>query len=305
MTKNYLKDTDFTPKEIEHLLAVSAEIKKYPERFISKLKNKTVALLFEKASLRTKFTLQIGVEEMGGFSVLNDGKIPDREPIQDITRNLERWVDIIVARVYSQSTLEEIARYTSLPVVNALSDVYHPCQAMADMLTLQEHFGKLRGLNLAFVGDGNNVANSLMLICASLGLNFRITTPAGYEPDSSVVKKAQALNKKSKGTLLITNNIDKAVRGADAIYTDTWVSMGEEAEADIRRRDFAKYKVTSQMFKLAKANAIFMHCLPKHPNEEVTEDVFESKRSLVFEQAENRLHTVKAILQYLVDKTNK
>lgn len=300
--KNFLKDTDLTSKEIEHLLKVSAEIKKHPELFSSRLKNKTVALLFEKASLRTKFTLQIGINEMGGYSVINDGKIPDREPIGDIARNLERWVDIVVARVYSQATLEELTNYSKIPIVNALSDKYHPCQALADMLTLQEHFGHLQGLKLAFVGDGNNVANSLMLTSASLGINFRIATPEGYEPDKNIIKKARSLNKKSKGTLLVTNSIEKAVRGVDVIYTDTWVSMGEEAEADIRRRIFAGHKVTNQMFKLAKKDAVFMHCLPKHPNEEVAEEVFESKRSLVFEQAENRLHTIKALLAFLVSR---
>ena len=238
---------------------------------------------------------------MGGYSVLNDGRIPDREPIGDIARNLERWTDIIVARVYAHSTLEELKNYSKVPVVNALSDLYHPCQVLADMLTLEEHFGSLRGLKLAFVGDGNNVANSLMLTCASLGLHFRIATPKGYEANPKVIKEAQNLNKKSKGTLLVTNNIENAVRGADVIYTDTWVSMGQEKEADTRRRIFAPYKVTEQMFKLANRGTVFMHCLPKHPNEEVTEDIFESKRSLVFEQAENRLHTIKALLNFLVN----
>ncbi|MFI5206369.1 MAG: ornithine carbamoyltransferase, partial [Candidatus Paceibacterales bacterium] len=208
--------------------------------------------------------------------------------------------DIIVARVYSQTTLEELARYTKIPVVNALSDLYHPCQVLADMLTLKEHFGHLRGLKLAFVGDGNNVANSLMLASASFGLNFRIATPKEYEPDKAVVKKAQSLNKKSRGTLLVTNNIKRAVKNADIIYTDTWISMGEEKEADVRRRVFSDYKVTKEMFKLANKKAVFMHCLPKHPNEEVAEEVFESPRSLVFEQAENRLHTIKALLQFLI-----
>lgn len=298
--KHYLKDTDLTPKQIEHLLKLSAEIKKHPELFSSKLKNKTVALLFEKASLRTKFTLQIGIAEMGGYSVINDGKIPDREPIKDIARNLERWVDIVVARVYSQDTLEELANYSKVPVVNALSDLYHPCQVLADMLTLKEHFGYLRGLKLAFVGDGNNVANSLMLASARLGINFRIATPKEYAPNNAMVQKAKNLNKKSKGALLITNNTDKAVKNADIIYTDTWVSMGEEKEADIRRKIFADYKVTEQMFKSASKNAVFMHCLPKHPNEEVSDEIFESRRSLVFEQAENRLHTIKALLDFLV-----
>lgn len=297
---DFLKDTDLNKEQVEYLLDMSGKIKKQPQKFKSTLKGKTVALLFEKASLRTKFTLQIGIHEMGGYSVINEGKIPDREPIADIARNLERWADIIVARVYAQSTLEELAFYARVPVVNALSNLYHPCQVLADMLTLKEQFGDLRKLKLAFVGDGNNVANSLMLTGASLGIDFRIATPKNYEPDQNVIKKAQSLNLKSGGSLLVTNEIKKAVKGADAIYTDTWVSMGQEHEADVRRRDFKNFKVTEKMFKFAGKNAVFMHCLPKHPNEEVEEEVFESKRSLVFEQAENRLHTIKALLAFFI-----
>src|SRR3989338_4834503 len=182
---DFLKDTDLNKEQVEYLLDMSGKIKKQPQTFKSTLPGKTVALLFDKASLRTKFTLQIGIHEMGGYSVINEGKIPDREPIADIARNLERLADIIVARVYAQATLEELTNYSKIPVVNALSDKYHPCQALADMLTLKEHFGRLQGLKLAFVGDDNNVANSLMLTSASLGINFRIATPEGYEPDKN------------------------------------------------------------------------------------------------------------------------
>lgn len=297
---DYLKDTDFSRQQLEEILDLSADIKKRPKAYGAALKGKTVALLFEKASLRTKFTLQIGVSQMGGFTVLNDGKIPDREPIADIARNLERWVDVIVARVYSQATLEELAACSKVPVVNALSNLFHPCQILADMLSLKERFGHLAGLKLAFVGDGNNVSNSLMLTCASVGLDFRIATPKNYGPDPALVKKAGALKAKSRGQLLVTSDPNKAVKGADVIYTDTWVSMGQEGEAAIRRRDFKGYQVTESMFKSAAKDAVFMHCLPKHPNEEVTDQVFESKRSLVFEQAENRLHTIKALLAFLI-----
>ncbi|MEK7618029.1 MAG: ornithine carbamoyltransferase [Patescibacteria group bacterium] len=298
---DYLKDNDFLAKQIAEVLDLSANIKARPMDFGSALKGRTVALLFEKASLRTKFTLQIGIGQMGGYSVLNDGKIPDREPIADIARNLERWVDIVVARVYAHSTLEELAKFCRVPVVNALSDWYHPCQVLADMLTLKEKYGDLRKVKLAFIGDGNNVCNSLMLASSSLGLDFRVATPKNYGPQKQVVKAAQGLGAKSKARIFITNNIDKAVMGADAIYTDTWVSMGLEAETDIRRRDFKGYQVNEKIFKSAAKHAVFMHCLPKHPNEEVSDEVFESNRSLVFEQAENRLHTIKALLLFLLN----
>ncbi len=296
---NYLKDNDIPSRQIKEILALGVKVKAEPQAFSQVLKGKTVALLFEKASLRTKFTLQIGIQQLGGYSVLNDGKIPDREPIADIARNLERWVDVVVARVYAHSTLEELARNCSKPVINALSDLYHPCQILADMLTLQEKFGNLKKLKLAFVGDGNNVCNSLLLAGMALGLDIRVVTPKKYAPAQEVINSARKLKVKSQGKLLITNNISKAVKGVDAIYTDTWVSMGQEAEADVRRKDFKGFQVTEKMFRLAKKHAVFMHCLPKHPNEEVADEVFESKRSLVFEQAENRLHTIKGLLIYL------
>jgi ornithine carbamoyltransferase len=296
---NYLKDDDFSPKQIKEVLELSARVKAEPQAFSQVLQGKVVALLFEKASLRTKFTLQIGIEQLGGYSVLNDGKIPDREPIADIARNLERWVNMVVARVYAHATLEELAKNCSKPVVNALSDLYHPCQILADMLTLQEKFGDFKKIKLAFVGDGNNVCNSLVLTGMALGLDMRVATPKNYAPDKAVINRAGKSKAKNLGKLLITNNINKAVKGVDVIYTDTWVSMGQEAEADVRRKAFKGFQVTEEMFKLAKKSAVFMHCLPKHPNEEVADEIFESSRSLVFEQAENRLHTIKGLLIYL------
>lgn len=303
--KDYLKDDDLSANQINQILELSLDIKKHPAAYSSALKGKTVALLFEKASLRTKFTLEIGIRQLGGYSVLNDGKIPDREPIADIARNLERWVDLVAARVYSHSTLEEFSRYCRVPVVNALSDSFHPCQVLADMLTLKEKFGDLRKVKLAFVGDGNNVCNSLLLTAVALGLDFRVAAPKKYQPSEQIIKTAQQLKAKSKGRLLVTDNINAALKGADAIYTDTWVSMGQEKQAAVRRRDFKVFKVTEEMFKSAEKHAVFMHCLPKHPGEEVSDEVFESKRSLVFEQAENRLHTIKALLVYLMKNQSK
>ncbi len=303
--RHYLADTDLEPGEILKVLALAAKIKKQPQKYRAAFKNKTVALLFEKLSLRTKFTLQIGVHEMGGFTVVNDGRIPDREPVADIARNLTRWVDLVAARVYSHSVLEDLARHSEVPVVNALSDLYHPCQILADMLTLKEHFGDLKKIKIAFVGDGNNVANSLILASGSLGLNMAIATPKGYEPRRQIIARAEILNNKSGGKFSATHNIAEAVKNADVIYTDTWVSMGDEKDAAKRREDFKNFQVTTKTFKQAKPNAMFMHCLPKHPNEEVAEEVFESARSLVFEQAENRLHAIKALLFYLLSSGGK
>lgn len=298
--KHFLKDTDLTAAEVREVLALSADIKQHPEKFRATLNNKTAALLFEKLSLRTKFTLQIGVHQMGGFTVVNDGRIPDREPVKDIARNLARWVNVVVARVYSQEVLEDLAGSSPIPVVNALSDRYHPCQILADMLTLQEHFGKLAGLKLAFIGDGNNVANSLMLTCARLGVNFAIATPPGFAPDAALVKKAASFAKTSRSRFLVTNSPQEAAKGADAVYTDTWVSMGQEGETEKRLVQFKNYQVNNDLFRHAKKHAVFMHCLPKHPDQEVSQEVFESKRSVVFEQAENRLHTIKGLLVFLM-----
>ena len=219
-----------------------------------------------------------------------------REPIQDVARNLDRWVNAIVARTYSQRTIEELARWSSVPVVNALSDLYHPCQALADFLTLAERFGKLAGLKLAFCGDGNNVAHSLMLTAARLGVDFAIATPHGYQPNADIATQADGLAAITGSTLLLTDDPAEAVRGAHAVYTDVWASMGQEKEAPVRRQAFAPYQVNDALFALARPDAVFMHCLPAHREEEVTNSVIEHSRSVVFDQAENRLHAQKALL---------
>jgi ornithine carbamoyltransferase len=241
------------------------------------------------------------MKQLGGDSNLNNGIIGEREPLQDVARNLDRWTQGIVARVFAQATVDELARWSKVPVVNALSDVYHPCQALADMLTLREHFGALAGLNLTFVGDGNNVAHSLMLSAIRLGVNFSLATPPGYEANPEVVSKATELAAVSGACLRIGTNPEEAVAGANAIYTDVWASMGTEHEAEKRRKEFRAYQVTETLFGLAAPDAIFMHCLPAHRGEEVTDEVIESPQSAVFDQAENRLHTQKALLLMLLD----
>jgi ornithine carbamoyltransferase len=259
-------------------------------------------MLFEKASLRTRSTFEIAVREIGGnvVTVQPDVAFSDREPVEDVARNLERWVEAIVIRTFSQSLLERFAAAAPrLHVVNALTDEEHPCQALADCLTLREQWGTLRGRTIAYVGDGNNVAVSLAHAAAMLGLNLHMASPEGYQLPHAAVRQATSVARDGARLRLFTDPAD-AVAGADAVYTDTWTSMGQEAETDVRRQIFAPYQVNEALMGLAKPRALFMHCLPAHRGEEVTGDVFESDASVVFEQAENRLHCQKALLLMLL-----
>jgi ornithine carbamoyltransferase len=294
-------DLDLSDDELHSLLDLAGQVKSNPGSFARALSGRAVSLLFEKPSLRTRMTFELAVKQLGGDTVLSTGMIANREPLKDVARNLERWTQGIVARTYSQHTVDELARWSSVPVINALSDMYHPCQALADMQTLKEHFGALEGLTLAYVGDGNNVAHSLMLTALRLGVNFSIATPAGYGPNREIASQAEALAALSGATLTATNDPEAAVAGANAIYTDVWTSMGQEEEAAERRRVFQGLQVNERLFGLAAPDAVFMHCLPAHRGEEVTDDVIESPRSVVFDQAENRLHAQKALLLMLVE----
>jgi len=290
------RDLDLLDDEVSRLLDFTSEIKQTPGRYGQALSGKSIAVLFEKPSLRTRLTFELAIQQLGGSAVSGDGPIGGREPLKDVARNLDRWVNAIVVRTFSQDTLEELARWSSVPVINALTDRFHPCQALADVFTLTERFGELRGLKLAFAGDGNNVAHSLMLTALRLGMDFSIATPAGYEPHPDVVDSARSVAKVSGATLVIGNNPEQAVTGANAVYTDVWASMGQEDEAERRRRDFAAFQVNEDLFARARPDAIFMHCLPAKRGEEVTDGVIECARSAVFDQAENRLHVQKALL---------
>ena len=293
---DFTRDLDLTRDELFALLDLAVEVKRSPELYRAHLAGKSIALLFEKPSLRTRLTFELAVQQLGGSVVTVEGPIGQREPLKDVARNLDRWVHAIVARTFSQDTIEELAHWSSVPVINALSDLYHPCQVLADVLTLKERFGDFAGLKLAFCGDGNNVAHSLMLTCARLGIDFAIATPHGYEPNPEIVAQADGLAAVSGSTLLLTDNPAEAVDGAHAVYTDVWTSMGQEKEAARRRKAFADYQVNDELFALARPDAIFMHCLPAHREEEVTDSVIEHSRSVVFDQAENRLHAQKALL---------
>ena len=297
---DFSRDLQISDDELESLLLLATELKQRPQEFSVAAQGRSVALLFEKPSLRTRITFELAVQQMGGTSVFMDGPIGTREPLEDIARNLDRWVDAIVARTFSQHTIDSLAKWASVPVVNALSDLYHPCQALADILTLQEHLGDLKGRKLAFLGDGNNVAHSLMLTAARLGMNFALACPAGYTPDPGIQAQAEGLATLSGSSITITHNPDQALAQADAIYTDVWASMGQESEAAARSKIFAPFQLNARAVSQAQPDALVMHCLPAHRGEEITAEVMESKRSVVFDQAENRLHVQKALLLMLL-----
>lgn len=293
---NLRHDLDLSVEELNGLLDLTQQVKQSRQRFASALKGRYVSLLFEKPSLRTRMTFELAIKQLGGDCVTQVGLIGDREPLKDVARNLARWTDAIVARTFSQDTIDELARWSGIPVVNALSDLYHPCQALADVFTLKEHFERLRGLKLAYVGDGNNVAHSLLLCCARLGMHCSVATPAGYEPNAGVVERACEFAAVSGAKIEITNDPVQAVRTAHAVYTDVWTSMGQESEAVERNRTFGPYQVNEQLLSASRKDVLFMHCLPAKRGLEVTDDVIESPQSIVFDQAENRLHVQKALL---------
>ena len=300
--RHFLSVTDLTPPEFRSLLDDAIRLK---DRWLTTLKGRSVAILFEKPSLRTRVSFEMAIRQLGGQAIYlspQEVGLGTRESVPDVARVLGRYVDGIVLRTFAQKNLEEMAKYGGVPVINALSDYEHPCQALADLLTVYEKKGKLKGLTLAYVGDGFNVANSLMLACAMTGMNFRIASPKGYTVRKDVQVKAQRYAKDSGAEIACTTDPAAAVKGADVVYTDAWTSMGQEAEAEVRRRAFASYQVNEKLFSLAKKNAIFMHCLPAHHGEEVTDAVLEGGRSVVFDQAENRLHAQKALIARLLAK---
>jgi len=295
---------DFSPEELACALELAAALKARPADFRGILSGKQIVLFFEKPSLRTRLTFEAGINSLGGSSFFVDqtqSRLGAREPLCDVAHNLERWIDGIVLRTFSHETVTTMAQHASIPVINALSELEHPCQAMADMLTLQEQFGDLRGVHLAYVGDGNNVAHSLMLAAASLGASISVGTPKGYEPDAGITDVARFLANVSGASVRVTNDPVEAVTGADAVYTDVWASMGQENEAGDRREIFAPFQVNQKLFSCAAKHAVFMHCLPAHRGDEVAASVIDSPRSVVFDQAENRLHIQKSILVLLLE----
>ena len=295
---------DFTPEELACTLELAAAMKARPADYRGTLVGKQIVLFFEKPSLRTRLTFEAGINSLGGVSFFVDqtqSRLGARESLSDVAHNLERWVDGVVLRTFAHETVTTMAAHASIPVINALSELEHPCQAMADMLTLQEHFGDLRNVHLAYLGDGNNVAHSLMLAAASLGATISVGTPKGYEPSEDVLTAAQELAAASGGQVQVVNDPIEAVAGADAVYTDVWASMGQEDEAAERREIFLPFQVNQKLFSYAAKHALFMHCLPAHRGDEVAAAVIDSPRSVVFDQAENRLHIQKAIMVLLLE----
>ncbi len=294
---------DYSSAEILALIDSADRLKKQKGKLRADLKGKSVALLFQKPSNRTRVSFEVGVYELGGHCLylgpdeINLGK---RESTYDVAKTLSRYVHCIVARVFDNKDIVELAKNADVPVINALCDLYHPCQALADIQTIREQWGKFKGLTLAYVGDGNNVFHSLMIACAKVGINVRFAGPKGYDPDSGIVHHALEIAKKNNCTIESGRNPKEAIKGADVIYSDVWVSMGQEKETARRIKDFKGYQINQDLLKLAHKDYIFMHCLPAHRGLEVTADIIDGKHSMIFDQAENRLHAQKAVLLKLL-----
>ena len=299
---------DLSPMEVESLFHLAGRMKARPEDFRTALAGKHIAMFFEKPSLRTRLTFEAGICGLGGsvsFVDQRHERLDARETLSDIAHNVERWVSGIVLRTFAHETVEGMAEFANVPVINALSEVEHPCQALADYFTLHEKFGNLKKITLAYVGDGNNVTHSLLLTAAVLGSKIRIATPKGYGPNPQILSDAHDIAKDTGASIELMTDPHKAVRGADAVYTDAWVSMGHEHETEQRADIFPPYQVNDQLMAGAAPHAVFMHCLPAHRNEEVTDSVIDSFRSIVFDQAENRMHIQKAILAMLCGKVRQ
>ena len=303
MKKDFLKVLDFTKDEILETFDIALKMKADRDAFSDALKGKTLALIFEKPSLRTRTSFDIGIQQLGGYSIylspseINLGK---RESVYDVSKVLDRMAQGIMIRTFGHDIVENMSSYTNIPIINGLTDYTHPCQAMADFLTIKEHKGDFKGLKLTYVGDGNNVAHSLMNAGARLGVHVVISSPAGFEPNLIAFEEAKEAAKESGAIIEFIRDPYKAAKDADVIYTDTWASMGQESEAAKRREIFRPYQVNFDLMMEAKRDAIFMHCLPAHRNEEVTDGVIDSKQSVVFDEAENRLHAQKAIMYQLM-----
>lgn len=303
MKKDFLTIRDFTVEELAATLKLATDMKSQPQNYTSALNGKTLAMIFEKPSLRTRVSFDVGIHQLGGFSLPllpSEISLGKRESIHDVAKNLERMVQGIMIRTFAHQIVIDMARFASVPVINALTDYSHPCQALADFLTIQEVKGNLKGLKLCYVGDGNNVAHSLMFAGARLGTNVTIACPKGFEPSPGALQQAQADAKETGARIEVVQDPAEGVHGADAIYTDVWTSMGQESEAETRKAIFQPYQVNKQLMAKAKNGAIFMHCLPAHRGDEVTDEVIDSAASVVFQEAENRLHAQKAVLYQLM-----
>ncbi len=303
MKRDFLSIADWSAEDLTKIIDLSRKVKQYPSNYTTVLGGKSVAMIFEKQSLRTHVTFDIALHQLGAHAVyLTQGDISlgKRESVYDTAKNLERWVDGVVVRTYAHKTCVDLAAAMRRPVINALTDFEHPCQAIGDVQTIIEKLETVKGKKLVFIGDGNNVCHSLMFLAAKLGMNFVVATPPGYEPHREVVERATSWAQKNGSVVKVNHSVKDAVLQADVVYTDVWTSMGQEGEREERLKAFKEYQVNKTLMGMANPRAIFMHCLPAHRGEEVTDDVMDSQKSVVFDQAENRLHSEKAILLTLL-----
>jgi ornithine carbamoyltransferase len=304
--KDFIEIHDYSAAEVKEIFELARDIKAAPKKYGDALQGQTLAMIFEKSSTRTRVSFEVGMFQLGGHALFlssRDIQLGRGEPIYDTAKVLSRYVDGIMARTFAHKTVTDLAEYASVPVINGLTDLSHPCQAMTDYFTAWEHFGgELKGRKLAYVGDGNNMAHSLMFGASKVGMHVAVATPAGYAPDPFVVAKAQADADAAGTKVIVTRSIDEAVQGADVVETDVWASMGQEAETEKRRRDFEGWMVDKRVMSLAKAEAIFMHCLPAHRGEEVAAEVIDSPQSVIYDEADNRLHVQKAIMVTLMKR---
>ena len=302
MTRHFLKDDEITAEEQMQIIELAMKLKQDPYAERPFAGPRTVAVIFDKTSTRTRVSFAVGISDLGGVPLIIDSQnsqLGIKESVADTARVLERQVAQIVWRTYSQQGLEEMARYSSVPVINALSDEFHPCQLLADLMTIQEKKGSLKGLKLAYVGDGNNMAHSYLLAGSLAGMHVAIATPVGYEPSDAVVSQAREIALKTGGTVAVSNSPSEIVAGADVVATDTWVSMGMEEDKEKRLKDFAGFTVDQSLLSLAKADAIVLHCLPAYRGYEISADVLDGPQSVIWDQAENRLHAQKALMVFL------
>ena len=300
---NLVAEKDLAPGDVELIFGLAARVKRSPRSFARSLDGKQLALIFEKPSLRTRVTFEAGMKSLGGDAIYLDHTKPrlgERESIRDVARNLERWVDGIVARTHAHASVEELAAHASIPVINGLTDLLHPCQALADFFTLEEKFGSLRGFPLSFIGDGNNMCHSLMMMAAKTGACLTVATPPGFEPRKEIVREAATAAQETGASVRLVHDAVEAAAGAQAVYTDVWTSMGQEYAAHLRAQVFVPYRITRGLMAAAGPAAVFMHCLPAHRGEEVEDAVIDSPCSIVYDQAENRLHVQKALLLLLL-----
>jgi ornithine carbamoyltransferase len=304
--KDLLSISQLGPGDVETIFDATRAVKSDRNAYADLLRGKRLAMIFEKDSLRTRFTFDIGMQDLGGSAVFmdhRDVRLGSRESVKDMARNLERWVNGIVARTFKHRVLEELAANCEIPVINGLSDYLHPCQALADFYTLTERWGQVKGRKVVYVGDGNNTCHSLVHVAALLGTHITVCTPEGYEPNARVVSEAMLMARESGADIQILNDVERGVRDADAVYTDVWASMGQEDEIEERAALFHDYRVDEELMALAKPDALFMHCLPAHRGHEVTTGVIDGPQSIVYDIAENRLHVQKAVLALLMGKS--